>query len=110
FAAQLDRPPDADSGQTRAPVPAVPELGLAHRRPLRIAPPGAVLLLRRVIQRSIEADSQRIGLAEPEPPANVEDRRAEHVGMLAKLLAVQPDRGERIEAVEDQSQPLVGGE
>jgi hypothetical protein len=59
----------------------------------------------RIRQRGIEADRDLVLLARDD----VERRLAEHVLVAPELLAVQEHRGVRVEAVEDEPQPLARG-
>ena len=109
LAAQLDPAPEPDRRQPRPPVPAEAELRLAHPHALGIAAPLLRVGRAHPRQRRVEADGQQVLAAAHDRVGDVEDRRAEHVGVGAELGAVEVDRRERVCAVQDEPQPLVRG-
>jgi hypothetical protein len=61
-----------------------------------------------VVERSVEAEGQRVGLSRAHPTAHVEDGLPEHIAMTADLFAVEPNRSEGVQPVELEEQPLIG--
>jgi hypothetical protein len=109
LAAQLDGAPQPDRREPRPPVPAEAVLRLAHPHALgRGARPLLRVARARVLQRRVEADREQVLGARQHAPGHVEGRLAEHVRVAAELVAVEEDRGERVGAVQDEPQPLVG--
>ncbi len=110
-ALQPDGLPDARGLQVGAPVPAERAGHLAdHVERVRVgvvAPAQLRLDLLGVGQGGAEGDHQLVR-APAQRPAHVEAVAAVHVPRGAEQLAVQLDRGHRVEAVEDQLDPLVG--
>ena len=108
LAAQLDRAPEPDRRQPRAPVPAEAVLRLAHPHALgRRARPLVGIARARVLQRRVEADREQVLRTREHAPGHVERGLAEHVRVAPDLLAVEEDGRERVDAVQDEPQPLV---
>src|SRR5215210_637382 len=107
LAVQLYGAPDPDSREPRSPVPPEAELRLAHKDAFGVASPLVGVLFASVIQRSVEEDGEGILLPETHLASHVEDGLPEHIGVTSDLLAVEPDGGESVEALEDEAQPLV---
>ncbi len=109
---QSHRLPDAGGLQVRAPVPPKRTGHFAYGvEGVRIGPgtlPDHLLQLLRVVQRGVEPDRQR-DLPVPQPITHVEPVAAVHVRRPAQLGAVEGDRRDRVEPVEDQVDPLVTG-
>ncbi len=105
---QLDRLPGADRRQARPPVPAESELGLAHRRPLdRVEVPRPERLPLDHLQRRVELQREQVLAARLHAAGDVDHRVMEHVLAGADLVAVQENRHERIQPVENELPPLV---
>src|SRR5215217_4874000 len=110
LAPEFDGAPDAYGGQAWAPVPAEAELGLTHSGAFGVPAPLIGGTLARVVERAVEAQGKRVGLSRAYPPTHVEDCLPEHIAMPADLLAVEPDRREGVQPVEDEEHPLIGPE
>ena len=110
---EADALPRPGGQQRRAPVPAVVVRRLAHVEAAGVAVPqrsGAVVGLEFAAapQGAVETDPERVR-AGREPPADVDAQRREHVVRRRQRLAVEPDAGEGVEAVEGQRQRFARG-
>ena len=108
LAPEFDGAPDAYRGQPWAPVPTEAELALAHGDAFGITTPLVGGSRACVVERSVEAEGQRVGLSRAHPTAHVEDGLPEHIAMTADLFAVEPNRSEGVQPVELEEQPLIG--
>ena len=111
---EFNRTPQAYRRQAGTPIPAPTELGLAHKVALAVQHSRREERQRwrrpilQTVGRRVEPHRQFIGALGANVVGDVERVGAEHIVALAEHLAVQPDRGERVEAEEAERQALAG--
>jgi hypothetical protein len=104
---QPDPARNADGHQPRRDIPAEAELRFARMHAMRVGKARSAVVRpeARMPMRWLDPHCQHVVPVRPQLPADIDGKRAEHVGVVADRDAVEEDCGAGVDGVEDEMHP-----